>query len=82
MNIVAAASLCTPALNAAIRSDIRHYYRLRLRLPCYPLSLKAAVALAAGQFDVSGLFILDKATREAAAAQLAVLAQKEGPKAF
>lgn len=47
-----------------------------------PASLKAAVAPAAGQFDVSGLFVADKATREAAAAQLAALAQKEGPKAF
>ncbi|KAI0323854.1 hypothetical protein GY45DRAFT_1332182 [Cubamyces sp. BRFM 1775] len=47
-----------------------------------PASLKAAVAPAEGQFDVSGLFVADKATREAAAAQLAALAQKEGPKAF
>ncbi|KAI0781440.1 P-loop containing nucleoside triphosphate hydrolase protein [Trametes elegans] len=47
-----------------------------------PASLKAAVAPADGQFDVSGLFVADKATREAAAAQLAALAQKEGPKAF
>ncbi|OJT13015.1 Elongation factor 3 [Trametes pubescens] len=47
-----------------------------------PASFKAAVAPAAGQFDVSGLFVADKATREAAAAQLAALAQKEGPKAF
>ncbi|KAI0831650.1 P-loop containing nucleoside triphosphate hydrolase protein [Trametes gibbosa] len=47
-----------------------------------PASLKAAVAPVAGQFDVSGLFVADKAIREAAAAQLAALAQKEGPKAF
>ncbi|KAI0700543.1 P-loop containing nucleoside triphosphate hydrolase protein [Cerioporus squamosus] len=46
-----------------------------------PASLKAAVAPAAGQFDVSGLFVADKATREAAAAQFAALAQKEGPSA-
>lgn len=46
-------------------------------------SLKAAVvAPAEGQFDVSGLFVADKATREAAAAQLAALAEKEGPAAF
>ncbi|KAI0355062.1 hypothetical protein OH77DRAFT_1425109 [Trametes cingulata] len=47
-----------------------------------PASLKAAVAPAEGQFDVAGLFVADKATREAAAAQLAALAKKEGPKAF
>ncbi|KAI0648372.1 P-loop containing nucleoside triphosphate hydrolase protein [Trametes meyenii] len=47
-----------------------------------PASLKAAVAPADGQFDVSGLFVADKATREAAAAQLAALAQKDGLKAF
>ena len=46
-----------------------------------PASLKAAVAPAAGQFDVSGLFVADKATREAAAAQFAALVQKEGPSA-
>ncbi|RDX52834.1 hypothetical protein OH76DRAFT_1462675 [Lentinus brumalis] len=46
-----------------------------------PASLKAAVAPAAGQFDVSGLFVADKATREAAAAQFAALAEKEGPSA-
>lgn len=47
-----------------------------------PASLKAAVAPAEGQFDVTGLFVSDKATREAAAAQLAALAEKEGPKAL
>lgn len=47
-----------------------------------PASLKGVVAPAEGQFDVSGLFVSDKATREAAAAQLAALAEKEGPKAF
>ena len=47
------------------------------------VSLKAAaVAPAEGQFDISGLFVADKATREAAAAQLAALAEKEGPAAF
>ena len=46
-----------------------------------PASLKAAVAPAAGQFDVSGLFVADKATRQAAAAQFAALAQKDGPAA-
>ena len=47
-----------------------------------PASLKAAVAPAEGQFDISGLFVSDKANREAAAAQLAALAEKEGPKAL
>ena len=47
-----------------------------------PASLKAAVAPAEGQFDVTGLFVADKATREAAAAQLAALAEKEGPAAL
>ncbi|KAH9930910.1 uncharacterized protein B0H18DRAFT_1083662 [Fomitopsis serialis] len=47
-----------------------------------PGSLKAAVAPADGQFDVSGLFVADKATRESAAATLAALAQKDGPKAL
>ncbi|KAI0345053.1 hypothetical protein BDW22DRAFT_1405863 [Trametopsis cervina] len=47
-----------------------------------PASLKAAVAPAEGQFDVSGLFVADKATREAAAAQLAALAEKNGPAAL
>lgn len=47
-----------------------------------PASLKGVVAPVEGQFDVSGLFVSDKATREAAAAQLAALAEKEGPKAF
>ncbi|GJE87999.1 ABC-F family ATP-binding cassette domain-containing protein [Phanerochaete sordida] len=41
--------------------------------------LKAAVAPAPGQFDISGLFVADKAAREGAAAQLAALAEKEGP---
>ncbi|KAI0927941.1 hypothetical protein AcW1_005340 [Taiwanofungus camphoratus] len=47
-----------------------------------PASLKAAVLPADGQFDVSGLFVADKATRELAAATLTALAQKDGPKAF
>lgn len=47
-----------------------------------PASLKAAVAPAAGQFDITGLFVADKANREAAAAQLAALAEKEGPAAL
>ena len=59
-----------PAVSAAAASTIPD-----------PASLKAAVAPAAGQFDVSGLFVADKATREAAAAQFAALAQKEGPSA-
>ena len=46
-----------------------------------PASLKAAVAPAPGQFDVSGLFVADKAARAAAAAQFAALAQKDGPSA-
>lgn len=44
-----------------------------------PASLKAAVAPAEGQFDISGLFVADKASREAAASQLAALAEKDGP---
>ncbi|EKM51657.1 uncharacterized protein PHACADRAFT_261922 [Phanerochaete carnosa HHB-10118-sp] len=47
-----------------------------------PASLKAAVAPAAGQFDITGLFVADKASRAAAAAQLAALAEKEGPAAI
>lgn len=47
-----------------------------------PASLKAAVAPAAGQFDISGLFVADKAARESSAASLAALAQKDGPKAL
>lgn len=48
-----------------------------------PASLKAAVvAPAEGQFDVTGLFVADKATRDAAASQLAALAEKDGPAAF
>ena len=46
-----------------------------------PASLKAAVAPAPGQFDITGLFVADKASREAAAVQLAVVAEKEGPAA-
>ncbi|KAH9842397.1 P-loop containing nucleoside triphosphate hydrolase protein [Rhodofomes roseus] len=45
-------------------------------------SLKAAVAPADGQFDVSGLFVSDKASRESAAATLVALAQKDGPTAL
>ena len=41
--------------------------------------LKAAVAPAPGQFDITGLLVADKTTREAAAAQFAALAEKEGP---
>ena len=47
-----------------------------------PASLKAAVAPADGQFDVTGLFVSDKATRDAAAATLVALAQKDGPTAL
>ncbi|KAI0737935.1 P-loop containing nucleoside triphosphate hydrolase protein [Daedaleopsis nitida] len=46
-----------------------------------PASLKAAVAPAEGQFDISGLFVADKATRASAAASFAALAQKDGPSA-
>ena len=46
-----------------------------------PASLKAAVAPAAGQFDVSGLFVSDKAARASAAAQFVAFAQKDGPSA-
>ena len=45
-------------------------------------SLKAAaVAPAEGQFDISGLFVADNATRESAAAQIVALAQKDDPSA-
>ncbi|OBZ68270.1 hypothetical protein A0H81_12051 [Grifola frondosa] len=44
-----------------------------------PLSLKAAVAPADGQFGVAGHFVSDKATRASAAVTLAALAQKDGP---
>lgn len=47
-----------------------------------PASLKAAVAPADGQFDVTGLFVSDKSTRDAAAATLVALAKKDGPTAF
>ncbi|CCM05774.1 uncharacterized protein FIBRA_08007 [Fibroporia radiculosa] len=47
-----------------------------------PASLKAAVAPVDGQFDVTSLFVADKATRESAAATLAAIAQKDGPKAL
>ncbi|KAI0792725.1 P-loop containing nucleoside triphosphate hydrolase protein [Abortiporus biennis] len=47
-----------------------------------PASLKGAVAPASGQFDVTGLFVADKATRESAAASFAALAQKDGPSAL
>lgn len=43
-------------------------------------SLKAAVTPANGQFDVSGPFVGDKATRESSASTLVALAQKDGPK--
>lgn len=46
-----------------------------------PASLKAAVAPAEGQFDISGLFVADKASRASAAASFAALAQKDGPSA-
>ncbi|PCH38593.1 hypothetical protein WOLCODRAFT_66180 [Wolfiporia cocos MD-104 SS10] len=45
-----------------------------------PASLKAAVLPVDGQFDVTGLFVADKATRESAAATFAALAQKDGSK--
>jgi len=48
-----------------------------------PASLKAAVvAPADGQFDITGLFVANKAAREASATSLAALAQKDGPKAL
>ncbi|KAI0081434.1 hypothetical protein K474DRAFT_1587716 [Panus rudis PR-1116 ss-1] len=47
-----------------------------------PASLKAAAAPAPGQFDITGLFVADKAAREVSAASLAALAQKEGPQAL
>ncbi|TCD63274.1 translational elongation factor EF-1 alpha [Steccherinum ochraceum] len=47
-----------------------------------PASLKGVVAPVAGQFDVTGLFVSDKAAREASAASLAALAQKDGPAAL
>ena len=47
-----------------------------------PASLKAAVAPVDGQFDVTGLFVADKAAREASAASLAALAQKDGSSAL
>ena len=46
-----------------------------------PASLKAAIAPAPGQLDVSGLFVADKTTRAAVAAQFVALAQKDGPSA-
>ncbi|KAH9943428.1 armadillo-type protein [Epithele typhae] len=46
-----------------------------------PASLKAAVAPAAGQFDVSGLFVADKAARASSAAAFVALVQKDGPSA-
>lgn len=48
-----------------------------------PASLKAAAApQVEGQFDVSTLFVADKASREAAAKALAASAQKNGPAAL
>ncbi|KAF8898226.1 P-loop containing nucleoside triphosphate hydrolase protein [Gymnopilus junonius] len=47
-----------------------------------PASLKAAVAPIEGQFDMSGLFVADKAAREASAQSLAAVAQKNGPSAL
>ncbi|KAJ3486245.1 hypothetical protein NLI96_g4382 [Meripilus lineatus] len=47
-----------------------------------PASLKGVVAPAAGQFDINGLFVADKSTRDIAAASLAALAQKDGPEAL
>lgn len=44
--------------------------------------LKGVVAPVAGQFDVTGLFVADKATRGSTAAALAALAQKDGPPAL
>lgn len=44
-----------------------------------PASLKAPVAPANGQFDVTGLFVSDKAARDTAVATLAAIAQKDGP---
>lgn len=47
-----------------------------------PASLKGVVAPAADQFDINGLFVADKSTRDIAAASLAALAQKDGPAAL
>ncbi|KZT11103.1 uncharacterized protein LAESUDRAFT_251050 [Laetiporus sulphureus 93-53] len=47
-----------------------------------PASLKAVVAPVDGQFNVTGLFVADKASRASAAATLVALAQKDGPNAL
>ncbi|KAG9225878.1 hypothetical protein CCMSSC00406_0008406 [Pleurotus cornucopiae] len=49
-----------------------------------PTALKAAMHTTPveGQFDVSALFVADKATREAAAKAFTALAQKDGPGAM
>ncbi|KAF8643522.1 hypothetical protein AX16_008991 [Volvariella volvacea WC 439] len=49
-----------------------------------PAALKAAhnPEVAVSQIDVSALFVVDKATRQAAAQNLAVAAEKEGPAAL
>jgi len=48
-----------------------------------PASLKAAAAAPVeGQFDVSALFVADKAARGSAAAALSAVAQKDGPSAL
>ncbi|KAF8626202.1 hypothetical protein AX15_004892 [Amanita polypyramis BW_CC] len=44
-----------------------------------PATLKAAAGPAIGQFDVSGLFLSDKAGRDAAANSLVSLASQDGP---
>ncbi|KAH8114180.1 P-loop containing nucleoside triphosphate hydrolase protein [Phellopilus nigrolimitatus] len=46
-----------------------------------PTDLKAAMA-SDSKIDVASLFVSDKAARDAAAASLVALAQKEGPSAF
>jgi elongation factor 3 len=49
-----------------------------------PVSLKATTVVAPieGQMDIAAVFVADKATRDAAASQLAALAQKDGPAAL
>lgn len=44
-----------------------------------PASLKPLVASVDGQFDVTGLFVADKAARDTAVATLLAIAQKDGP---
>jgi len=46
-----------------------------------PVAVKAVMP-ADGQFDITGLFIADKAARQASASTLAAVAQKNGPSAI